>query len=615
MGVAFGLLNVARAQASMHRGPSPAMPAIAKIEPPNWWVGISPQLMLLISGHNLQDATVTCSYSGVRVKRFRAQPSGDYLFVWLEISSAARPGEVPCIVRASGGKKSIRFPLLAQPPAAGKFQGLSENDVLYLIMVDRFADGNTSNDHLPSMPGTFNRSNPRAYHGGDLQGIEEHLDYLKRLGVTALWLTPIVANDSHSPQDYHGYGAVNEYAVNPHFGTLADLQHLVAKAHQRGMKVILDFVANHVGPRNPWAANPPEPNWFHGTLRHHTAASSDFQFLTDPHAPPSLWRNVVDGWFADRLPDLNQSNPDVARYFIQNAVWWAEQTGIDGYRLDTFPYVSRTFWSEFHHALHRLFPSFFTVGEVFNPDPEITSFFAGGRKQYDGIDTGVTSVFDFPFYFALREMILDHAPPEKLVDVLGDDRLYSRPDLLVPFLGNHDVVRFASAPNSSPEKLELAFAMLLTMRGIPQIYYGDEIGMPGGADPDNRHDFPGGFPGDPRNAFYAAGRTRREQQIFSCVQQLLMLRRANSALRDGTLWDIGWDHSSFAYARTTKNERLLIVLNAGASPHKLRLSFLHTPLEGTTSLTPLFKGGPEAVSHNSATIALPAEGFGLWKAR
>lgn len=590
-------------------------PIINKIEPPNWWAGLTPQLMLLISGRRLQNAAISCTDPAVDVIRFRAAAAGDYLFVWLRIGAEAKPGTVACQVETPTGKTALNFRLSVLPSAQGKFQGLNDDDVLYLIMVDRFADGNLSNDQVAAMPGTFDRSNPRAYHGGDLQGIEDHLDYLQQLGITALWLTPIVANDPRSPQDYHGYGAVDEYAVNPHFGTLADLQRLVAAAHQRGMKVILDFVANHVGPRNPWAVDPPESDWFHGTVQHHTAAASDFQFLADPHAPPSLWRNVVDGWFANVLPDLNQENPEVRRYLIQNAIWWAEETGIDGYRLDTFPYVSRGFWSQFHQALHHLFPNFFTVGEVFNPDPDVTSFFAGGRKQYDGIDTGVTSVFDFPFYFALRGVTLNHASPKRLVDVLSHDRLYAYPQLLVPFLGNHDVVRFTSAPNSSTQKLELAFSVLLTMRGVPQVYYGDEIGMSGGADPDNRHDFPGGFPGDWRDAFHVAGRTRQEQEIFRCVQKLLELRRANAALSRGKLWNIGWDRSSYAYARILSDERLLIAFNASAAPHALRLSFCDTPLAGARFLEPVFEGAPKTVNRDSVVISLPAEGFGIWKAR
>jgi len=590
-----------------------APPVITKIEPPNWWTGITPRVMLLISGRNLTGATISCKYRGFIVSHAKVSDGGRYLFAWMRIHSTSLPGTVPCAVRTPAGAAAMQFPLASRPSSIGKFQGLTESDAIYLIMVDRFADGDTANDHLASMPGTFSRSNPRAYHGGDLRGIREHLGYLRSLGVTTLWLTPIVANDSHSPQDYHGYGAVDEYAVNPHFGTLGDLQQLVAAAHRDGMKVLLDYVVNHVGPRNPWAAAPPEPDWFNGTLAHHTEATSDFQYLTDPHAPPSLWRNVVDGWFANMLPDLNQNDPDVARYFIQNATWWAEETGIDGYRLDTFPYVPRRFWSEFHAALHRLFPHFFTVGEVFNFDPVVTSFFDGGRAQFDGVDTGVTSVFDYPFYFTLRSVVLNGAPPSQMVRVLARDSLYARPQLLVPFLGNHDVPRLASMPASSEKKLRLAYGILLTMRGIPELYYGDEIGMSGGGDPDNRHDFPGGFPGDSRDAFRAAERTPQQQRTFSYVQQLLRLRREHAALSGGSLWSLAWDQSSYAYARVAGNERLLVVFNASGAGHSLHFSVADTPVARSIRIVPLFGTGTATLRADTVEITLPGEGLGIWK--
>jgi glycosidase len=603
--------SFARAAISQELAPS-AAPTITKVEPPDWWIGLTPRLMLLLWGRHLEGATISCRYPGFAVTREKVTGGGRYLFVWARIRSKALPGNVPCTVRGPSGTTSLRFPLDRRPPANGKFQGLSDSDVIYLIMVDRFADGDLGNDHLPDMPGTFDRSKPRAYHGGDLQGIIEHLNYLHGLGVTTLWLTPIVANAKNSPEDYHGYSAVDEYAVNEHFGSLAGLRQLVADAHRDHLKVLFDYVVNHVGPKNPWVVHPPEPDWFHGTLAHHLVASDNFQNLADPHAPLSLQRNVLDGWFANILPDLNQDNPDVAQYFIQNAIWWAEETGIDGYRLDTFPFVPRSFWAKWHQALHQIFPHFFTVGEVFNADPDITSFFAGGRVRFDGVDSGVTTVFDYPFYFALRSVILRGAPVEEMVDVLAHDRDYARPQLLVPFLGNHDVPRFASAPGSSMQKLKLAFSILLTMRGIPELYYGDEIGMTGGSDPDNRHDFPGGFPGDPQNAFVASGRTPAQEEIFSHVQRLLHLRQNHPALRRGQLWNIGWDEHCYAFARVSRLERLLIVFNAAPGEHTIHLSFGDTPLAGGKTVRLIYGSSALRLRENRADVTLRGEGFGVW---
>jgi neopullulanase len=590
-----------------------AAPRIAKLDPPSWWVGLTPEIEVLASGENLDGAEISSLRPGISIVRSKVTDGGRYLFVWLKIALDTKPGNAVLQVRTPSGQTAMTLPLRPRSLTAGNFQGFSDDDVIYLIMPDRFADGDRSNDEIGGSSRTYDRANPRAYHGGDLQGIREHLDYLRELGVTTVWLTPIVQNDPASPQDYHGYGAVDEYTVEQHFGTLTDLQELVRDAHAKNLKVILDFVPNHVGPRHPWVAAPPEPDWFHGTKEHHTTSNGNFQFLADPHAPPRYWRDVVEGWFAGILPDLNQENPDVAQYFIENGLWWAAETGIDGYRLDTFPYVSRRFWSQWHEALRAVYPHMTTVGEVFNGDPDITSFFVGGRKAFDGIDTGVTTVFDFPLFNALRVVISGGASVQTVVDVLAHDRLFPHPDRLVPFLGNHDVPRLASLPGMSDAKLKLAFSLLLTMRGIPEIYYGDEIGMKGGGDPDNRHDFPGGFPGDTRNAFVESGRTPEQEALFSRVQRLLALRRDHVALDRGQTWNIFGSKSLYAFARTWGRERVLVVANAGAESQQVALSFADTPLAGATKLSPLLGGGQQPVQNDEAELTVSAEGVQIYQ--
>ena len=581
-------------------------PRITKLEPPNWWIGLTGSVEVLATGENLEGATVTCSDPAVGIAGSKITDAGHYLFMRLDLAANAKPGDAILRIRTASGETQVSFPLQRREPTDGKFQGFSDDDVIYLIMPDRFADGDRSNDEPPGSPGSYDRSNPRAFHGGDLQGIRDHLDYMRELGVTTIWLTPIVENDPASPQDYHGYGAVDEYAVEPHFGTLRDLQSLVRDAHADGLKVILDFVPNHVGPHHPWTVNPPEPDWFHGTLAHHSTSNGNFQFLADPHAPPRYWRDVVDGWFAGILPDLNQDNPDVARYYIENALWWAEETGIDGYRLDTFPYVPRRFWSQWHAALRAAYPHMTTVGEVFNSDPAITSFFAGGHEGFDGIDTGVTTVFDYPLFDALRGVLSGGASVQTIVDVLSRDRLYPHPELLVPFLGNHDVPRLASLPGISEAKLKLASSLLLTMRGIPELYYGDEIGMTGGGDPDNRRDFPGGFPDDTQNAFIESGRTSEQEELFTDIQRLLALRRDHAALRRGKLWNIFWNKSVYAFARTFADERILVVANAGSEPQAITLAFGDTRLAGAKKLSPLLDGAEQFVRDDQVQFTVPA---------
>jgi glycosidase len=577
-------------------------PAITKVEPPNWWLRLTPELMVLLSGRHLQATGVTCNLPNLLVQRTQASAGGDYLFVWLKFGGELKSGTAVCRIQTGTGEVTFELPLAARSQTIHRFQGLTPADVIYLIMPDRYANGDPANDEPADARGSHDRAKARAYHGGDLRGIREHLDYLKELGVTTLWLTPIVKNGG--ADDYHGYGATDLYAVEPHLGTLQDYADLVAAAHQQHLKVLFDIVPNHVGPKHPWAARSPLPDWFHGTVQHHGNASADvsgtfyggqesqghdlFEVLVDPHAPARLWRNLTEGWFVDRLPDMNTENPMVAQYLLQNAIWWTEASGLDGLRVDTFPYVPRQFWARWNAGLHRIYPQLMTIGEVFHTDASVTSFFAGGQKRYDGIDTGASTVFDYPMFFVLRDVLLNGAPAGRIAGVLRQDSLYPRPDELVTFFGNHDTARFASASGSSTANVKLAFALTLTLRGIPQLYYGDEIGMIGGDDPDNRRDFPGGWKEDAQNAFTEAGRTPEQQDVFEYVQGLLRLRREHASLSGGRLWHLFSDDTSYAFLRETEEERVLAVFHKSSKGRDLRFTLADTPADNSVRLTRLF---------------------------
>jgi glycosidase len=570
-----------------------AAPRVEKVEPPNWWIGL-PDPMLLLTGEHLAGAQVTTASPGVRIVRVQEGLNDRYLFLWLKISQTASAGRINLRLTTQHGRRDVylrlerRNPTGRTPSQGGGFNGFGADDVIYLIMPDRFADGDAANNFPKS--GTYDRNSPRVYHGGDLRGIQEKLSYLKDLGVTTLWITPIYNNDDHVGRDYHGYGAVDLYAVEEHLGTLADYCALVKAAHAQGMKVLLDIVPNHVGPTHPWVDSLPNEHWFHGTRKEHIAAHSPFELLTDPHALSREWRDVIEGWFADILPDMGTDDPITAQYLRQNALWWAETGALDGFRLDTFPYVDRRFWHDFHADIHGAYPRFRTVGEVFHFDPAVTSYFAGG-KTTEGIDTGVDTVFDFPLYATLRKVILQDASAKQLEDVLRHDWMFPHPENLVTFLGNHDTKRFMSEPGATTQKLKLAFSLLLTMRGIPQIYYGDEIGMPGLDDPDNRRDFPGGFPADTRDAFTAHGRTPDEQDVFAHVRKLLRLRRENAALQRGKFFRLFGDDQTYAYVRECtgskgeNTERLLLVMNNADESRTVQLDVKDTPLARAGSIT------------------------------
>ena len=612
--------------------PSPVQnanaPLVTKVAPPSWWINLTPEVMLLVSGHNLEATRVVCNLPSILVERTQATNHGDYLFVWVKIGPDTISSTAVCRVTTPTGTTSFELPLAARAAKLGKFQGLAPEDVIYLIMPDRFANGDPANDEPVEARGTHDRSNPRAYHGGDLRGIREHLPYLKDLGVTTLWLTPILKNGA--AQDYHGYGAVDLYAVDPHLGTIQDYQQLVAEAHKQGMKIFFDFVPNHVGPKHPWVAEPPLGDWFHGSQQHHmntraglsgsfygktdkqTSANDPFELLVDPHAPRRLSRNLTDGWFFNILPDLNTESPVVAEYLLQNSIWWAETSGLDGYRLDTFPYVPRKFWSTWHAELHHIYPNLTTIGEVFHPDPSVTSFFGGGQKRFDGIDSGLSTLFDFPMYFTLRDVLLRDEPVGRIADVLRHDSLYIHPDELVTFFANHDVPRFASADGNSPAKRKLVFGLTLTLRGIPELYYGDEIGMLGGGDPDNRRDFPGGWPGDSKNAFTAEGRTAEQQELFSYVQTLLRLRREHPALQIGKLWHLFSDETSYVFLRETEEERVLVAFNNSAEPRELKFPLADTPGQSAAGFMRVLGQAKADVSNGEVHLAMPAQSISIF---
>jgi glycosidase len=513
----------------------------------------------------------------------------------------------------------VPLPLLARGDPRGHYAGFSGDDVIYLIMPDRFADGDLSNDRPTGSTGIYDRSDPHAYHGGDLRGVREHLGYLHDLGVTTVWLTPVWKS---TDSDYHGYHVVDFYALEEHMGSMQEYQGMVAEAHRLGMKVLIDYVVNHTGPRHPWASDPPTPTWFHGTPAHHLEPAYTFNGLVDPHASAREYVNTLDGWFAGKLPDLNPDDPELGLYLAQNAMWWVEMAQLDGFRLDTFPYSTRQFWSGWHERVRRVYPEMdyprvMDVGEVADGDSTITSFFEGGRKQFDGIDSGLSTVFDFPLCFALRDVVIKGMPMGKIVDVLRHDELYPHAETLVTFIGNHDDTRFLGEVGSSAAKLKAGFSLLLTLRGIPQIYAGDEIAMAGGGDPDNRRDFPGGFPGDKRDAFTANGRSAEQQDVFAHVQSLLALRKSHAALRTGKQWHIGWDDNYYAFLRESAQDgdKLLVVYNNAGKTLELNIPIENTPLESARQLQTVFGNWPAEIAAGKVRVALPAKSLGVFNVR
>jgi glycosidase len=551
-------------------------PVVSQVDPPSWWPGHSLNpVRLLVRGSNLAGARVEGA-PGLVLGTPMVSGRGSSLFLDVTIAPDAAPGPRSLRVVTPGGGAEARFEVLPALVREGRFAGISPDDVVYLLMPDRFANGDPANDDPPGSRGLLDRSRGRYYHGGDLAGVRQRLEYLKELGATALWLNPWYDNVNHLNRreqydgapitDYHGYGAVDFYAVDEHLGDLATLRELVAAAQALGIKVVQDQVVNHTGPYHAWVADPPTPTWFNGGADEHLANTWQTWTLADPYAIPETQRETLQGWFIDILPDLNQDDPETERYLIQNALWWVGIAGLDGIRQDTIPYVHRRFWSRWTAALKREHPRLTTVGEMFDGDPALVAVFQGGRAAFDGIDAGFDSVFDFPLHFTLRQAFAQGGELREVAKMVARDRLYPRPELLWTFLGLHDVDRFMNEKAASHASLRLAFTTLFTLRGIPLVYYGDEIAMPGRGDPDNRRDFPGGFPGDPRNAFETAGRTAEEQSVFEHVKRLAALRRELAPLRRGATLTLASSAQTWSFARVTSDEAALVLLNNTNEP-------------------------------------------------
>lgn len=604
-------------------------PVITKVDPPNWWVPhtLNP-LQVMITGNDLKNAVVNSASRGFKIDTRYASDNGHYLFIYLNIGKAAKPGTYVFHVKNASGTADFKFRFDSPLDAKGRFQGFGPDDVIYLLMPDRFAVGGAPTGILSQTineavtvggdrGGRRGRGNAQGYHGGNLQGIIDHLDYLKDLGVTGLWMTPVYQNSGTNNRGaYHGYSTIDYYAVEPHFGTMQDFKNLVEAAHRVRIKVVQDQVANHCGPGHPWNADPPTRTWFNNWDTVPKPRNNyDIASQADPYARPNRREVPVRGWFVGLFPDLNQDDPLVSDYEIQNALWWIGMTGIDGVRQDTYPYVSRAFWEKWQTAINRQYPDFVCVAEIGTETPAVLSFFEGGTRRY-GIDTKLRSELDFPLEYATQRVFGNDGSMTDLVSVLAQDSLYLHPEMLVTFVGNHDQTRMLTVAHGDISKLLLAQTFTLTTRRTAHLYYGDEIGMTGGNDPDNRHNFPGGFPGDTNNAFTAAGRVGDAATAFNWTRGLLHFRQEHAALRRGDMVNLLVSRDRYAYLRSSPEEYVLVLLNRSGPTNSVVLAVddIHVP-EGLVfkSFPP---GSPDIpVKAGKLVIETPKEIEIFWAAR
>lgn len=561
-------------------------PRVVKVEPPNWWTDMKlNKIQLMVYGEHLGGVQATSLSRDITVLKTYFPPNQSYVFIDVEIGKTAKPGVGTLTLASSSGSTSLKFPLLKRRKSVMEHQGFNSSDVIYLIVPDRFANGDTTNDNVAGMPDGLKRNDPFGRHGGDLQGVIAKLDYLHDLGVTTLWLTPLVENNTlHA--SYHGYATTDMYRVDARFGNNDLYKEFVHEAHQRQLKVIMDHVNNHISTDHPWIKNLPTPDWLNGTVENHQKPFNSKTELDDIHSDSLTKQRATNGWFDDHLADLNQANPFVGRYLKQNVIWWIEFSGIDGIREDTYPYIDPKFREEWCKTVLEEYPHFNIVGEVWVQDPAFLAPYQRGSYLRRNVTPELPSLTDFGLFDAFLKAFADTSGRiENVFTTLAKDFLYPDPDDLVTFLDNHDTRRVMFTLNGDVKRFKLELLTLLTTRGIPQLLYGTEIGMKGGPDHGTiRADFPGGFPNDQRDAFSESGRSEKENDIFNFIRQLLKIRSTHKSLQKGSLIHFKPRNEVYVYFRILENERVMVIVNHNAEKQKVDLLPFTSQLHGGVSL-------------------------------
>lgn len=555
-------------------------------EPAFWWSGMkNPELQLMVYGENIASFRPSVSYPGVKLKSSVALESPNYLLVYLDVENA-QPGTFD--ITFTKDKKQIKMPyeLKARKKDACKIKGFDSSDVLYLIMPDRFANGDPSNDNLVMKTAyKTDRNDPSARHGGDLAGIEKHLDYIEDLGVTAIWLNPVLENDMQGGS-YHGYATTNYYRVDPRFGTNEDYVRLIDKTHAKGMRVVMDMIFNHCGSDHIWMKDVPSKDWFNN-LDKYVETNHVKEVYFDPYASEYDTKRMVDGWFVPSMPDLNQRNPHVATYLIQNSIWWIEYSGVDGIRQDTYPYADYKMMVDWCNAIYREYPDYNIVGEAWMNQTMGTAFWQKDSKLNERGNTMLKSVMDF------RLMGLSHSAffgdaggMQALYEHLAYDYAYADIYNVLRFLDNHDTDRFLPA---MPEKLDAfkqGIAFMLTIPGIPQFYYGTELLMNGTKQKGDgyiRLDVPGGWPGDAVNQFEASGRTNIQNEAWNYMQKLLKWRKGNEVIAKGKMKHFVPQNGVYVYTRNLNGKQVVVIMNGNAKESVLPLDRYDEILKGYAS--------------------------------
>ena len=577
---------------------------IDRIEPTDWYVGMKDaSLQLMVYGEGIKTADVTTDYPGVRIDSLVRLDSPNYLLVYMNVKDA-QPGTMTLLFQQGKQKKKVNYTLKAREKKGYEREGFSNADVLYMLMPDRFASGRSDNDQVKGMRAYKNdRTQPSLRHGGDLEGIRQHLDYFKELGVTALWFTPVLENDSpdHGTQStYHGYATTNYYRVDPRFGSNEEYRQLCDEAHEKGLKIVMDMIFNHSGFEHPWVADMPTKDWFNTPewlLPENQAQSVALKTMdgdakvndkylqtsykltpvVDPYASKIDMHETVDGWFVPTMPDLNQRNPHVIKYLIQNSIWWIETVGIDGIRMDTYPYADAKAMAHWMKVIGEEYPNFNTVGETWVTEPAYTAAWQKDSKIAKE-NSYLPTVMDFAFYDRINQAKNEETDDwwkgfNRIYNNFVYDYLYQKPSNVMAFLENHDTDRFLGEGKDTVA-LKQALALLLTVNRTPQLYYGTEVLMNGTksvTDGNVRKDFPGGFPGDTKNCFTREGRTQAENAMFDWLSRLLHWRQGNDVIIKGKQTQFIPYKGIYVIARQYNGKTVLTILNGNHKQAEMQL--------------------------------------------
>lgn len=564
----------------------------AQLYPLNWFTGMkwNKVQVLVRAGHDISRADVHVSYPGVQLDKISHFENGKYLALDLIITAAAKPGNVRIDLQQGAHTETLHWSLKERRQGRGTdfAQGIRSADFIYFLMPDRFSNGDENNDYVPGMlDQSLNRDSIFHRHGGDLQGVINHLDYLQQLGVTALWLTPVIENDMPNRTE-HGYAFTDHYKIEPRLGGEAAYHALSDELHKRGMKLVQDAVYNHIGSYHFIMKDAPAKDWLH-QWPVFTQTSYKDQPLFDPYAAKSDAKKTADGWFTREMADLNQQNPFVANFLIQHALWSVETFGVDGWRIDTYLYNDLAFMNRCNRVLTDEYPHITMFGEVWVHGVINQAYFAENTLQVP-FKSNLQGVVDFQTLFygiqpALNEKFGWTDGVNKLYNTLANDIIYKDPSRNIIFLDNHDMTRFFSTVNEDVEKQKMGIGWLLTCRGIPQMYYGTEVLMKGISNPDGwvRLDFPGGWKGDRKNAFTGEGLTADEKMIQDYTRTLANFRKGSAALRYGKLMQYLPVDGLYVYFRYTEKQTVMCVMNTSDKEKKLDLADYKERTSGYTA--------------------------------